>query len=211
MVRYIIQQLDEGDVVTSEELRAFYQGELNPVASKAQKKVPVPDGLDLDAWINDPPSESEAEEEESEGEDDYNVFVRTTPSPSSTSSKSRKKKKKDKKKKKKKGGDDEEDEDEDFDAEEARKNRLLEQSMNPNYLKDVTSPLKAASAAVEEIPVQQVDLGGVQLQIPGLASADQYLNISRDSSVNGEKKKKKKKKKKKGDEQAEEEEDENKV
>ena len=28
------------------------------VAPKAQKKVPVPEGLDLDAWINEPPSES---------------------------------------------------------------------------------------------------------------------------------------------------------
>jgi AP-3 complex subunit delta-1 len=34
---------------------------LNPVAPKAQKKVPVPEGLDLDAWINEPPSESEDE------------------------------------------------------------------------------------------------------------------------------------------------------
>lgn len=35
------------------------KGELNPVASKAQKKVPIPEGLDLDEWINDPPSEDE--------------------------------------------------------------------------------------------------------------------------------------------------------
>lgn len=28
--------------------------ELNPVAPKAQKKVPVPEGFDLDAWINEP-------------------------------------------------------------------------------------------------------------------------------------------------------------
>lgn len=28
--------------------------ELNPVAPKAQKKVPIPEGLDLDAWINEP-------------------------------------------------------------------------------------------------------------------------------------------------------------
>lgn len=41
------------------ELWALFDGELNPVAPKAQKKVPVPDGLDLDAWINDPPSEDE--------------------------------------------------------------------------------------------------------------------------------------------------------
>ena len=32
----------------------FFMYELNPVAPKAQSKVPIPEGLDLDAWINDP-------------------------------------------------------------------------------------------------------------------------------------------------------------
>ena len=48
--------------ITSERAPLVLQGlpslfslyELNPVAPKAQKKVPVPDGLDLDAWINEP-------------------------------------------------------------------------------------------------------------------------------------------------------------
>eukprot|EP00061_Rhincodon_typus_P014997 g42427.t1 len=42
---------------------ALFAGELNPVAPKAQKKVPLPDGLDLDAWINDAPSESSSDDE----------------------------------------------------------------------------------------------------------------------------------------------------
>lgn len=67
------------------ELVAAFTVELNPVASKAQKKVPIPEGmcsylfiyaqllhfscsftvgLNLDEWINDPPSESEEEEED---------------------------------------------------------------------------------------------------------------------------------------------------
>ncbi len=37
------------------ELCSLFAGELNPVAAKAQRKVPVPEGLDLDAWINEPP------------------------------------------------------------------------------------------------------------------------------------------------------------
>ncbi|RUP48600.1 adaptor-related protein complex 3 delta 1 subunit, partial [Jimgerdemannia flammicorona] len=41
----------------------FFSYELNPVAPKAQKKVPIPEGLDLDAWINDPLPESGAESE----------------------------------------------------------------------------------------------------------------------------------------------------
>jgi len=35
----------------------FSAYELNPVASHAQTSVPIPDGLDLDAWIVPPPRE----------------------------------------------------------------------------------------------------------------------------------------------------------
>ena len=69
--------------------------------------------------------------------------------------------------------------------------------MTIKLLQETPSPTKSsasATAAVEEIPVEKVDLP-VQLHIPGLASADQYLNISRDSSESGVKKKKKKDKK----------------
>ena len=44
-----------------EELSELFAEELNPVASKAQRKVPVPEGLDLTAWINEPPKEEEDE------------------------------------------------------------------------------------------------------------------------------------------------------
>lgn len=40
---------------------SLFSGELNPVAPKAQKKVPVPEGLDLDAWINEPLEDSDSE------------------------------------------------------------------------------------------------------------------------------------------------------
>lgn len=45
----------------------LYAGELNPVGPKAQKKVPVPEGLDLDAWINEPPPEEEEDMSEDSG------------------------------------------------------------------------------------------------------------------------------------------------
>eukprot|EP00842_Homolaphlyctis_polyrhiza_P000374 jgi/Hompol1/1337/HPOL_003246-RA len=35
-------------------LPLLFQGEFNPVAPKAQTRVPVPEGLDLDAWIYEP-------------------------------------------------------------------------------------------------------------------------------------------------------------
>uniref|UniRef100_A0A8C8J580 AP-3 complex subunit delta domain-containing protein n=1 Tax=Oncorhynchus tshawytscha TaxID=74940 RepID=A0A8C8J580_ONCTS len=62
LVKYI-QKLQQKDVEVAEEVTALFAGELNPVAPKAQKKVPVPEGLDLDVWINEPPSGSESEDE----------------------------------------------------------------------------------------------------------------------------------------------------
>lgn len=50
-----VQKLQAKAVPVAEEVSALFAGELNPVAPKAQKKVPVPEGLDLDAWINEPP------------------------------------------------------------------------------------------------------------------------------------------------------------
>ena len=205
MLKGIYKTLDKGDhKVKAEEIGAFFVGELNPVGQKAQKKVPVPEGLDLDAWINEPPPESEEEsEEDSDGLDSldrgkFQVFVKE-------SSEERKKKKKKKRSK-------------DFTSEatteeptpeelkQRKEARLLQQSMNPNYLKDVPrSPGRAMQPAgistpIDDVPIQTIDLG-VPLHIPGLASADQYLNISRESSEQGDlagnRKKKKKSKKKK--------------
>uniref|UniRef100_A0A5G2QX26 Adaptor related protein complex 3 subunit delta 1 n=1 Tax=Sus scrofa TaxID=9823 RepID=A0A5G2QX26_PIG len=58
-----VQKLQAKDMPVAEEVSALFAGELNPVAPKAQKKVPVPEGLDLDAWINEPLSDSESEDE----------------------------------------------------------------------------------------------------------------------------------------------------
>lgn len=38
-----------------QEMAVLFAGDLNPVAPKAQRKVPLPEGLDLDEWINQPP------------------------------------------------------------------------------------------------------------------------------------------------------------
>uniref|UniRef100_A0A1I7XUF2 Adaptin_N domain-containing protein n=1 Tax=Heterorhabditis bacteriophora TaxID=37862 RepID=A0A1I7XUF2_HETBA len=57
------------------EVASLYEGELNPVAAKAQRKVPVPQGLDLDSWINDPWEETP--NESSEASDIDGVFGQT--------------------------------------------------------------------------------------------------------------------------------------
>uniref|UniRef100_A0AC35UGR7 Adaptin_N domain-containing protein n=1 Tax=Rhabditophanes sp. KR3021 TaxID=114890 RepID=A0AC35UGR7_9BILA len=46
----------------------LYEGELNPVAAKAQRKVPVPEGLILDTWIGEPFPETDNEESSDESE-----------------------------------------------------------------------------------------------------------------------------------------------
>jgi len=46
LVKYVLKLQDKGAGIAGigEELAALFAGELNPVATKAQKKVPVPDG-----------------------------------------------------------------------------------------------------------------------------------------------------------------------
>lgn len=46
------------------EMAILFAGDLNPVAPKAQRKVQLPDGLDLDEWINPPPAESSSSSED---------------------------------------------------------------------------------------------------------------------------------------------------
>lgn len=85
ILKYVQKVLDKANVdedgtdVTCHridlELASLFEGELNPVAAKAQKKVPIPEGLDLDAWINDPPSEPEDEEAQSSS-NETQIFVR---------------------------------------------------------------------------------------------------------------------------------------
>jgi len=61
IVKYIVK-LEEKGAAVADEVENLYAGELNPVAPKAQKKVPVPEGLDLDKWINEAPEDSSDEE-----------------------------------------------------------------------------------------------------------------------------------------------------
>ena len=163
-----------------DELEGLIAGELNPVAAKAQKKVPLPDGLDLDAWINSPPSESEPDED-----DNFlstNLFIKTEESsivadncgPS------------------------------DKDLQQKRIDRKREQANNPYYMKvssnkssGQSSP-KTGMADISDIPVESIELD-VPLNIPGMTSWSKYEVVG--SSRSGKKKhrvKKSKKGKRKG-------------
>ncbi|XP_063311946.1 AP-3 complex subunit delta-1 isoform X2 [Pelobates fuscus] len=170
LIKYI-QKLQAKDVPVAEEVMALFAGELNPVAPKAQKKVPVPEGLDLDTWINEPPSDSESEDEKPKA-----IFheEKTTHTKSSRP---------------------EVDEDE---LARRRAVRKEEQANNPFYIKSSPSPQKLyqESPGVDHIPVVQIDLS-VPLKVPGLPMSDQYVKLEeeRRSKQRQEKDKKRKKEK----------------
>ncbi|XP_061739199.1 AP-3 complex subunit delta-1 isoform X6 [Nerophis ophidion] len=172
LVKYI-QKLQQKDVAVAEEVIALFAGELNPVAPKAQKKVPVPEGLDLDTWINEPPSESESEDEQPKA-----IFAREEPKHSRPRHT-------------------EVDEKELARRREARKQ---EQANNPFYIKASPSSQKVYqdTPGVEHIPVVQIDLT-VPLKVPGLPMSDQYVKLEeeRRQKERAEKKKEKKKRKEK--------------
>ncbi|KAI6223058.1 AP-3 complex subunit delta [Aphelenchoides fujianensis] len=62
----IIEQKHAQKETMGEAFAALFEGELNPVAAKAQRRVPVPEGLNLDEWIVPPEAETESEEAESD-------------------------------------------------------------------------------------------------------------------------------------------------
>ncbi|XP_054646405.1 AP-3 complex subunit delta-1 isoform X3 [Dunckerocampus dactyliophorus] len=171
LVKYI-QKLQHKDVEVAEEVIALFAGELNPVAPKAQKKVPVPEGLDLDTWINEPPSESESEDEQPKA-----IFAKEEPKHSRPRHT-------------------EVDEKELARRREARKQ---EQANNPFYIKASPSSQKVYqdTPGVEHIPVVHIDLS-VPLKVPGLPMSDQYVKLEeeRRQKERAEKKKKEKKKRK---------------
>lgn len=72
------ETLPQGITTILEELKSLFDGELLPVAPKAQRKVQLPDGLNLDEWINGPPSEESSSGDEEEEESKDGLFVSMT-------------------------------------------------------------------------------------------------------------------------------------
>ncbi|XP_076060659.1 adaptor-related protein complex 3, delta 1 subunit-like garnet isoform X2 [Oratosquilla oratoria] len=155
------------------DLALLVSGELNPVAPKAQKKVPIPDGLDLDAWINEPPSESEGEDDDAFSND---IFIKA-----------------DHASKEKKNHKHEPTEEE---LQKRRDARRAEQASNPYYVKSSPSTTRAPiSNNVEEIPVTSLDLN-VPLKIPGMTSLSKYQIVDGWEGSSSKKHKKRKKNRK---------------
>ncbi|XP_066491118.1 AP-3 complex subunit delta-1 isoform X1 [Tiliqua scincoides] len=175
LMKYI-HKLQIKEVPVAEEVTALFAGELNPVAPKAQKKVPIPEGLDLDAWINEPPSDSESEDEKPR-----TIFH-------------------DEEQRHSRHRQPEIDEEELARRREVRKQ---EQANNPFYIKSSPSPQKQYqdTPGVEHIPVVQIDLS-VPLKVPGMPVSDQYVKLEEErrhqQKLEKDKKRKKQKKEKRG-------------
>ena len=142
------------------ELNMLFSGDLNPVAPKAQKKVPVPEGLDLDKWINEPlPEEEDSDDDEavisgSEYGVEKNDFL------GGRRMEQEEEERRDSKSKRREPTEGE--------LERMRESRRLEQRDNPNYLKGSSGGSKDQSGyvsyGVEEIPIAEIALE-VPLQI----------------------------------------------
>lgn len=155
LIKYVLKLQGKG-VACTKEVSSLFRGELNPVAAKAQKKVQIPEGLDLDKWINDPPSESSEEEEEID-----TIF--DTPNEH-------------KELKQKYVSDDEEE------MQRRREQRKQEQMSNPHYLKMSSREerkVKKKEMAVEDIPVTNLDLP-VSLKVSGGMALDKkYASVKK--------------------------------
>ncbi|XP_021362269.1 AP-3 complex subunit delta-1-like isoform X1 [Mizuhopecten yessoensis] len=188
LVKYVLKLMDKG-VKVGEEVAALFAGDLNPVAPKAQRKVPVPDGLDLDKWINDPPSDSSDDEVGgvsifSLGRDEHRPFYQTE-EPKSVYQPTEE------------------------EMEKRRSQRKIDQMHNPHYLKaDEKSSIRKSDdlTKVDDIPVAHIDIS-VPLHVPGLSSSDQYMNLSKKEKERGKKGRKGKHKRKKGHQDEESDED----
>ncbi|EDQ84380.1 uncharacterized protein MONBRDRAFT_30296 [Monosiga brevicollis MX1] len=162
MVGFLAAQREKGEALDHELLQLFAE-ELNPVAPKAQRKVPVPEGLDLDEWINTPPASDDEADTKDDDDLDFGLDFGFGPRY--------------------------EDEDEET-RNRKRQERLAMQQANPYHLGGATggerhSPEKATFQDVSDIPVEQIPIDHIEVQTP--------LYVGLDVAPTMPKKKKKKK------------------
>lgn len=162
----------------AEQFLLLFTGELNPVAPKAQKKVPIPDNLDLDSFLEEPELEHSSSDSEYDLEE-RNIFVKPE----------RIEKEKIEKRK-------------EYTPEELksmRETRLNEQMHNPHYLKSsnkTTNTYKNGThlSNVDEIPIEALDLP-VKLKVIRKKRSDKYVYEEKEKNKAAKRKKRGKKSK----------------
>ncbi|KAI0240347.1 AP-3 complex subunit delta-1 [Lamellibrachia satsuma] len=178
LIKYVNKAIEKGAKV-ADEVALLFVGELNPVAPKAQKKVPVPDGLDLDAWINEPPPEEDELEEVFAKTSIFHTMGSVRPT-YENETKVR--------------------EVSEEELEKMRQQREMEHMNNPNYLKGGTRSKgihHEDQNNMSDVPISQIDLS-VPLHVPGMSMSDKYLQLQRQQESERRRRKEKKSKKKKG-------------
>ncbi|VBB29920.1 unnamed protein product [Acanthocheilonema viteae] len=202
----IIERFHSNHEKVGEDFAKLFEGELNPVAVKAQKKVPVPEGLDLDAWIHKPDLEDEASEPENEGAFGNSVlrseFAGFGGPPRYSSDEDRDYGKKLSKTKEKKNELSEEE------LQKRLKQRQAEIENNPYYMKGEIK--NNASKRLVRTPLGTVEKSGSTpdlqspLEIPGVVGLNKYMEQQQSTlswkTAKKEKKKVKEKKNKVGKE-----------
>lgn len=181
-----------------QEMTLLFAGELIPVAPKAQRKVPLPDGLDLDEWINAPPPEDAASSSSSEHDKDE-LFVSASQGGTGVDG----------------GGGSggggaggkrrQSLELTPEQLERQRMARLIEQSNNPHYLKSTPTASGGSANAdqydnIDDIPITELPLdmeGVAALRVGIVKRSDKYLQEQQAASQGGKDGKKKHKKGKK--------------
>lgn len=182
-----------------QEMTLLFAGELIPVAPKAQRKVPLPDGLDLDEWINAPPPEDVASSSSSDHDKDE-LFVSSSQGGSGLGDGGGGGNGSGAKRRQSLELTPEQ-------LERQRTARLMEQSNNPHYLKSTPSATSTSANAdqydnIDDIPITELplDMEGVAALRVGITKrSDKYLQEQQaaSSGKDGKKKHKKGKKSKK--------------
>lgn len=144
LMRYMVEAERSNDRTLGEEVASLFRDELNPVAPKAQRKVPLPEGLNLDEWINEPPSDSvsdaEAEAAAAGARPDVALDFGLPAAAATTDA----------------GAPDHATEEE---LERRRYMRKQAQLANPHYLRTDVRPRSAAGLDADDVPVVQLHLG----------------------------------------------------
>ncbi|WKX93066.1 hypothetical protein Q1695_010808 [Nippostrongylus brasiliensis] len=181
----------------------LYEGELNPVAAKAQRKVPVPEGLNLDEWIGEPWQDTPESSEESDVDDTFGQPAPRVRSEFTSfgvvphfddepkiGEKSKKNKKKDVAV-----------ELSPEEVERRRKAREAERESNPYYVKGSAALPKRPTRFVASDPLHANDIDKIDIQspleIPGVVGLSRYME-QQDATLTWKKAKEDTKKRKKG-------------
>lgn len=123
------------------EMAILFAGDLNPVAPKAQRKVQLPDGLDLDKWINPPPVESDSSSEDEQTDlfvaNDHVESVKTRTIELTEG-----------------------------ERDQMREARRIEQSHNPNYLKSSNKKASHKTRTTHNDEYDDIPIAELALDVP---------------------------------------------